>query len=211
MVDPFSLAISSLSLAVAATTAWLTLFRKGQLCMTRPTQIYFGPDGGFKPDQAPSKIYLRSMLYTTGKRGWIVENMFARLHRGETRQNFTIWVYGDENLRRGAGLFVPETGVVTNHHFVIPPDATFQFVTGIYLLEIFATEVGGDKARLLFSISLEISPTIDEELHQPDHGLYFDWGPDAGRYLAHVRPSPRAQLPAFLKEMFADAEAGGSP
>lgn len=34
MVDPLSLAISTLSLIVAATTAWLTLFRRGTVRMT---------------------------------------------------------------------------------------------------------------------------------------------------------------------------------
>jgi hypothetical protein len=44
MVDPVSLAISTLSLAVSAVTAWLTLFRRGTVKMTQPTVIFFGPD-----------------------------------------------------------------------------------------------------------------------------------------------------------------------
>jgi hypothetical protein len=48
--------------------------------------------------------------------------MFVRLHRGETRQNFNVWAYGDKNLNRGSGLFVPETGFPTNHYFLLPPD-----------------------------------------------------------------------------------------
>ena len=201
-VSVLALLVSSLALGISALTAWLTLLRKGQLRMTQPTQIYFGPDGGFKRGEAPSKIYLRSMLYTTGKRGRVVENMFVRLHRGETRQNFNIWVYGDEHLGRGAGVFVPETGVVTNQHFVISPDAKFEFTAGDYLLQIFATEARRNKMHLLFSVSLEISPIIYDKLRQPDHGLYFDWRPDSGRYLAQFRPPPRTEVPAFLREIF---------
>jgi hypothetical protein len=205
-----ALVVSCLALAVSALTAWLTLLRKGGLYMTQPTQIYFGPDGGFKAGEAPSKVYLRAMLYATGKRGWIIENMFARIQRGETRQNFNIWVHGaNDQLRRGAGLFVPESGIVTNHHFVVPPDSSFDFISGNYVLDIFATEIGAKRARLLFSISLEITPAIYEKLRQPDHGLYFDWGPDSRRYLAHVKAPPRTEIPPFLKEIFAGSEPRG--
>lgn len=198
--------VASLALAVSAITAWLTLLRKGQLRMTQPTQIYFGPDGGFKLGEAPNKVYVRSMLYATGKRGWIVENMFARVHRGETRQNFSIWVHGDTAaLHRGAGLFVPETGVVTNHHFVVSPDTSFAFTAGHYILEIYATDVGRKRATLLFSIPLEVSPGIYEQLRQADHGLYFDWGPDSRRYIPHVKAPPRTEVPSFLKELFGEA------
>ena len=45
------------------------------------------------------------MIYSTENKGHIVENMFIRLRRGETRQNFNVWVYGDQELRRGSGIF----------------------------------------------------------------------------------------------------------
>jgi hypothetical protein len=40
MIDPFSLAISTLSLGIASVTAWLTLFRRGTIEMTQPTVIF---------------------------------------------------------------------------------------------------------------------------------------------------------------------------
>lgn len=200
-----ALVVSILALAVSALTAWLTLLRKGEIRMTRPTVIYFGPDGGSKAKTAPQKIYLRTLLYSTGKRGHIVENMFLRVHRGETQQNFNIWVYGNEGLRRGSGLFVPETGFATDHHFLLPPDGTsFQFSIGLYALEVFITEVGSRGPRLLCRVNLEITPENRTAFNQPGHGLYFDWGPDAGQYFAHVRPPPHTEPPAFLREMIAD-------
>jgi hypothetical protein len=109
--------------------------------MIRPTQIYFGPDGGFSAENAPSKVYLRAMMYATGKRGWIIENMFARVQRGETRQTFNIWVHGSKDvLQQGAGLFVPESGIISNHHFVAPPNVSFEFISGGYVVDIFTTE-----------------------------------------------------------------------
>jgi len=125
MVDPLSLAISTLSLAVAVTTAWLTLFRRGTVRMTQPTVIFFGPDSPRSRTEAPlSKVFLRTLLFSTSKRGRVIESMHIALSRNETHQNFNIWVYGDEKLVRGSGLFVGETGVAANHHFLIPRDQT---------------------------------------------------------------------------------------
>ncbi len=202
-----ALVVSILALAVSALTAWLTLLRKGEIRMTQPTVIYFGPDGGSKSLGPPEKIFLRTLLYSTGKRGQIIENMFVRLHREETRQNFNIWVYGDKDLNRGSGLFVSDTGLAANHHFLLPPDGTsFQFSAGRYVLEVFVTNVGTRTPRLLYTVNLEITAENHKALSQPGHGLYFDWGPDAGHYLAHVRPPPQTELPAFIREMFADAK-----
>jgi hypothetical protein len=207
-ISLLALVVSVLALAVATLTAWLTLLRKGEIRMTQPTVIYFGPDGGSDAEAPHAKIYLRTLLYSTGKRGQIIDNMFVRLHRGETRQNFNIWVYGDQNLHRGSGLFIPETGFASNHHFLLPPDGTaFQFSSARYILEVFITEVGGRGPRLLFTVNLEILPENYNALSQPGHGLYFDWGPDAGRYFVHVRPPLQTKLPPFFRETVADEES----
>jgi hypothetical protein len=109
-----TVAISVLALAVSVSTLWLSHFRRGKLKMTHPTVVYFGPDSG---EGEISKIYLRSLLYSTGNRGTVIENLFVRLRRGETQQNFNIWVHGEKELVRGSGLFVGQDGIVTNHHF----------------------------------------------------------------------------------------------
>jgi hypothetical protein len=79
--------------------------------MTRPTVIFFGPDG--PPSQgAGVKVFLRTLLYSTAKRAQIVENMYVTLRRGESVQTFNIWVYGEPgSLFRGSGLRVPEDGI----------------------------------------------------------------------------------------------------
>jgi hypothetical protein len=51
------------------------LVAQGEIQMTLPTVIYFGPDGGSKADAPPEKVFLRTLLYSTGKRGHIIENM----------------------------------------------------------------------------------------------------------------------------------------
>ena len=96
MADPFSITVSVLALAVSSVTAWLTLFRRGTVKMTQPTVIYFGPDTPRSRDETPlPKVYLRTLLFATSKRGRVVESMHVALSRNETHQNFNIWVYGD--------------------------------------------------------------------------------------------------------------------
>ena len=126
MIDPLSLAISVLSLAVSSVTAWLTLFRRGTVKISQPTVIFFGPDGSHsRGDKTASKIYLRTLLFSTSKRGRVVESMHVALSRNKSHQNFNIWVYGErEKLVRGSGLFVGETGIAANHHFLIPKDGS---------------------------------------------------------------------------------------
>ena len=102
-----SLLISGLALCISLATAWVTLFRRGDLKMTQPTVIYFGPDADQPGGENPSpKVYLRTLLFSTGKRGRMIESLHVRIERGETAQNFNIWVYGEEKLSRGSGLFV---------------------------------------------------------------------------------------------------------
>ncbi len=182
MSDPYSLAISVLALAISIVTSWLTFFRIGRVKMTQPTVVYFGPDAS-----TPCKVYLRALLVATSKRGRVIESMHVSLTRNETHQNFNIWVYGDEKLVRGSGLFVGETGVASSHHFLAPSDSTsFRFVQGRYKLEVFARLLGNRKQVLLFAHLFEITPDLAAALEKPDTGLYFDWGPDSSRYLPHI-------------------------
>jgi len=152
VTDPLSITISALALCVSSATAWLTLFRRGTVKMTQPTVIYFGPDAPRAGNASPlPKVYLRTLLFATSKRGRVIESIHATLARNETRQTFNIWVYGEERLVRGSGLFVGEAGVEANHHFLTPKDAvSFRFVEGHYKLEVFARLLGDQKQTPLF-------------------------------------------------------------
>ncbi|MGA9624208.1 MAG: hypothetical protein WBQ65_07055 [Bryobacteraceae bacterium] len=202
MADPASITISVLALAVSSVTAWLTLFRRGTVKMTQPTVIFFGPDTPRSRDEAAlPKVFLRTLLFSTSKRGRVIESMHVALSRNETHQNFNIWVYGDEKLVRGSGLFVGETGVAANHHFLIPRDGSdFRFSEGRYRLEVFGHFLGDRAKTRLFSQTLEISPEAGAALAKPGAGLYFDWGPDSSRYLPHVEMRPPSHDPEeFLR------------
>ncbi len=198
MIAIAGIAISMFALTVSVATAWITLFRRGRLFMTQPTVIYFGSDGSrFGMEPRHQKVFFRTLLYSAGKRGHIVENMFITLRHGETRQNFNVWVYGDDELRRGSGLFIPEGGIATNHHFLPPPNLDpFVFSAGHYVLEVFATIVGSPHAQSLFVVNLDVNQDAATALRESRSGLYFDWGPDAGRYDQNVKPAPSMKMEA---------------
>lgn len=195
-----SISISFFALAVSVAMAWVTLFRKGELRMTQPTVIFLGPDGSDRPGQRRHlKVFLRTLLYSTSQRGQTVESLYVNLQRGESRQNFSIWVYGDEKLARGSGLFVPAEGVACNHHFLLLKDGTdFNFSAGDYTLRVYAKKVSSQTPRELSSIRMHISQTHAEELWTSNTGIYFDWGPDQQAYYPHIEKSPKNIIPESL-------------
>jgi hypothetical protein len=103
--------------------------------------------------------------------------MYVALSRNETRQNFNVLVYGDDRPVHGSGLFVGETGVEPNHHFLWPREETsFRFTEGRYTLNVFARLLGDSSDIHLFSQTLEISRETANALAEPHAGVYFDLG-----------------------------------
>jgi len=202
MTEWVAVAISALALTVSAITAWLTLFRAGQLRMTQPTVVFFGPDGGRSDGEKPRlKVFLRTLLYSSSRRGQTVESMHVNLQRAESKQNFSIWVYGDDRLARGSGLYVGHEGVACNHHFLLPEDgADFRLLAGQYNVRVFAKRVSDREPRELALLVLSISESQAKELLKDDAGIYFDWGPDQQAYHAHVEIRKPRPLPPWLLE-----------
>lgn len=200
MVSWLSLAISFLALAVSGVTLWLTFLHKAHLKMTQPTTVFFGPDDHtFSGD---SKVYLRTLLYSTAKRGYVLESLHLSVQRNETKQNFNVWVYGERgDLARGSGLFVPQDGITLNHHFLLPKDGSnFAFLSGTYTLTVYAKGVGQQAPTELMTIPLSISEPVAKELSEPNTGVFFDWSPDKQVYHAHVEK--RSNKEAEFKRLF---------
>jgi hypothetical protein len=173
---------------VSLSTFWLTRVKKGSIKMTKPTVIFFGPDG---PGEKSQKVFMRTLLYSTADKGQYIENMYVRLRQGESSQNFTVWVYGDnENLSRGSGLFVDRTGIATNHHFLVPKDGTnYMFAAGEYQLEVFV-ELVDSLPKMIYSQLLRIDQSQSKRLAEDNAGMYFDWGPDSHTYHSHIDSRP---------------------
>ncbi|WP_157754821.1 hypothetical protein [Ralstonia syzygii] len=164
--------------------------------MTRPTLIYFNAD--HSDDSANPyvpKVFLRTLLFSTSKRGRIIESLYVTVTKEGARQSFNVWVYGErDKLVRGSGLFVGDTGVEANHHFLPPPAATASlFDEGVYRVEVYAHLLGDKRQKLLLSQSLEIKPEFAHQLQEPGAGLRFDWAPDLSRWSGPL--NPRTQSP----------------
>ena len=195
--------ISLVALGVTVTSAWLTWFRKGALRMTQPTVIFFGPDGGSRSSgRKHLKVFLRTLLYSTAHRGQTIESLYVNLKRGETRQNFSIWVYGDKQLARGSGLFVPAEGIACNHHFLLPEDGSnFKLVAGEYVLRLYAKKANNSTAKELTSVRLRISEEHASELQGDDAGIYFDWEPSQQAYLPLIEKRAPKLVPPFVFDL----------
>jgi hypothetical protein len=184
MADPVSITVSLFALGLSAVTAWANLLRRGTVRMSKPAFIAFCYDS--QGQNSAAKIFIRSLLYSTGKRGQIVETMYVVVHHDGKKVTFNVWGYGDDKLSRGSGLFVPETGVSGNHHFNPPYGATpFRFHAGEYRLEIFATRPTSKKPLRLCTVMLR-APASEASLEDYT-AIWFDWNPEISNYQASIR------------------------
>jgi hypothetical protein len=196
-----SIVISIAALVISASTFWLTKLKRGIVKMTRPTIIFFGPDGG---GETHKKVFIRTLLYSTSDRGQYIQNMYVRVQRGESVQNFNVWVYDSGKLLlRGSGLFIDKSGIACNHHFLLPKDGTsYDFLAGDYLLQLFIETVN-DAPRQIFECKLTVTKSQQDEMIQRKAGLYFDWAPNTQNYHSHIdiRPQKDKELPFFLGDI----------
>ncbi|MBZ9662934.1 hypothetical protein LB523_28180 [Mesorhizobium sp. ESP-6-4] len=134
---------------------------------------------------------MRALLFSTGKRGRVAESLFLRVHHGEQQTEFSFWGMGDKDLVRGSGLFVPETGIATNHHFnPLDADELFVFQPGIYSIELVAKLLGRRKLTSLWRIPLQIPDGAFGDDITPDTAVFFNWSAETGRYVASVESRP---------------------
>ncbi|WP_178368492.1 hypothetical protein [Flavobacterium chilense] len=157
--------------------------KKGFVKMTRPTIIYFGPDG---KGEKHNKVFIRTLLYSTSERGQYIQNMFISLQRGESVQNFNVWVYDDKGLVRGSGLFISKSGIACNHHFLLPKDGNdYSFLSGDYVLKVYVETVN-ESPKKIFEQKLHLTREHQNEMATKKAGTYFDWAPNTQNYFSHV-------------------------
>jgi hypothetical protein len=85
---------------------------------------------------------------------------------------------------------------------LLPPDGSnFTFLPGDYILRIFANIINRKKLIELSSIKLTITKEQADYLSKGKTGIYFDWGPDRGKYYSHIRDVPDKDF----TEMFLDS------
>ena len=199
MAGAVSVLIAMLSLSVSLAVAWLTLVHRGRLRMTRPSLVVLTRADG--PDPEAPKIFMRMMLYSTGKRGHVVENLFAKVRRAESTQPFLFWSYGETNkLSVGSGIYVNQGGHVANHHFLLTAESRdYRLLAGKLTIDVYAVFDRDEQPTLLRSIDIFLPEEAAKALLN-DSGavLFFAWDPEAGKYRSRVnsRSHSAPRLPA---------------
>jgi hypothetical protein len=182
-----SLIVAFTSLTISVVQAWFTLLRRGRLAMTRPTLIVFTYDildHDILDSNVLPKIFMRTLLYTTGNRGHIIESMYLKVTRAGVSQDFTFWGYGATNqLTLGSGLRVGPDGVAYNHHFnPSKHDDGFEYLAGDYLIQVFANLAGSHAPHMLYQATVTLTNEHSQALKYPEHEIHFEWRPDAKVY-----------------------------
>ncbi len=189
--------VSIAAFGISLFTLWFTILRRGEVRSTHPSFIAIRYD--FVGKKAPqAKIFHRALLYSTGKRGHAVESLFLRVREGARHEEFSFWGYGDKDLVRGSGLFVPENGIATNHHFnPLDTNKLFLFSKGTYSLELVAKLAGGDRLFSLWTVTVEMPEGVFGNTVTDDTAVFFSWSPGQKRYIASVEQrSGTAQAPS---------------
>lgn len=133
--------------------------------------------------------------------GQVLESMHVKLQRGESRLNFSIWVYGDGPLARGSGLHIGRVGIACNHHYLLPDDgADLRLLAGKYTLRVSAKRVTDAEPRQLTTITLSMSESNAKEVETENAGIYFDWGPDHQAYHPLIEIKKPRPLPPWLMD-----------
>lgn len=190
-ISVIAIVLSSIAVTVSATTAWLTLWRRGQLKMTRPTMIAFVHEG-----ESP-KIVIRSMLFSTAHRGNVVEFMHATLQRETTTLMLAFWGYGETTvLQRGGGLFASREGVALYHHFTtLPANYHHNYQPGPHTVRFFAAVLGDDGPQQLSeATTIELTEEMAKLLNEKSGGVTFNWHPEDNRYLPDTKRKPIPEL-----------------
>lgn len=179
--------LSIAALAVSLFTAWFTILRRGTVRSTHPSFVAFRYDFITGKSVPQAKIFLRALLFSTGKRGQVVESLFLRVHEGTRQAEFSFWGHGDKDLVRGSGLFVPETGVATNHHFnPVDSETLIRFSHGSYSMELVAKLVGQKSLVSLWTVRLDIPEGVFDTTIARETAVFFNWSPEGQRYIASI-------------------------
>src|SRR5690606_13752606 len=117
--------------------------------------------------------------------------------------NFNVWVYDNDGLVRGSGLFVNKNGLACNHHFLLPKDGTnYGFMAGDYQLQVFVEAVD-EQPKKIFEQRLTLTKEQESEMFNKNAGTYFDWAPNTQNYHSHVdfRPKGNQALDELIDKL----------
>src|SRR5689334_23178870 len=108
-ISPSALSIITVSMSAASFglsgyALWVAQFNHGRLKMTQPTLLCLRRELIITPPIP--KIFLRTLLFTTGNKGTVIQSMFLRVHHPGGTFTFDFWGHTEGGkLTLGSGLF----------------------------------------------------------------------------------------------------------
>ncbi len=179
--------ISIIAFCVSLFTAWFTIFRRGTIHCTHPSFIALTYEFDER-STVQAKFFLRTLLFSTGKRGLVIENLFLRVREGEREDEFSYWAYGDKEIVRGGGLFVGENGFLASHRFM-PTDARelYVFKEGHYQVELVAKIFGRKKLLTISTFALDLPKKAFGYPISSKDQVYFEWSTEQNKYIRTIR------------------------
>lgn len=188
LLEILPIVLSTAAIILSGLTLYFVNFWGGKITMVKPSQIWFGFS---KPNQKGAAVFIKTLLYTSGLQGRVVESMYVTLSKGETKQSFNIWNIGQgSNMYRPGGLRVSKSGYLGDHVFLLPKNSQeFQFTDGKYTLEIYAHVAGDNSPLKLQTVKLDIPPSLSNKANNK-RGIYFDLHSDAAEYVVSLDEQP---------------------
>ena len=196
-IEFLSLILSTIAILFSGYIFYFTSLRKGKVKMTKPSVIFFGPDG---PENSNKKVFIRTLLFSTSQKGNYIQNMYLKLTTNpKLSKVFNIWVYDNDGLKRGSGLYVGEEGIPANHHFLLNKGETeFKFTKGKNKIEIYAELVDGKETKIHES-TINLTEEQEKGLENNNTGIYFDWDPSSKNYVSHLDIKEQFNFKQFLQ------------
>lgn len=118
--------------------------------------------------------------------------MYASLRRDGSEQIFSFWGHAEsDKIAPGSGLFVSQSGVLANHHFVLSVHhPQYEFAAGNYRIEVFARLAGRSVPLKLASIEIVLRDVQATALCSGS-GVLFELEPSKQVYVGHVETRTR--------------------
>lgn len=180
-MEIISILIAVLSFTISAWTWWSTDIYRGSVKMTYPPMMRFSHDDLYK--ESP-QVYLRMLLYSTAKRGNIIESIYLKHKVGNKSYILSKWICKDEKLHRGSGLYIGKEGIVCDHYFILPRvGESYSFIAGENILEIYARVINKRKPILLKTIKVILTKEeADTMKTHTGSKIHFDIDPETNQY-----------------------------
>jgi hypothetical protein len=175
--------LTVVALLVSFLTFYYVRVDKGMVRMTQPSLIYLqSTDSNIQM----ATVVFAALIYSTADRGHYVEDIFVRLERDESSQNFSGCKYEDHGALREPGFYVDRNGLAGRYHFWAPGyDGPYSILPGEYTLHVVVKCVGEDEMEI-GEERLSLSKDLCQAMKERKTGVCFTWSAGGQKYIGHI-------------------------